>query len=108
MLVDSVPRDAVDDAITACGVRERRSDGKLPAHVITYLTLGLALFPDDDYQEVATKVTGSLDRFGCWDAAWSVPISSAITQSVNAWAAGCSPSCSSGSGVRSPDRSGCW
>lgn len=56
MLVDSVPRDAVDDAITACGVRERRSDGKLPAHVITYLTLGLALFPDDDYQEVATKV----------------------------------------------------
>ena len=57
MLVDSVPRDAVDDAITACGVRERRSDGKLPAHVITYLTLGLALFPDDDYQEVATKVT---------------------------------------------------
>ena len=29
MLVDSVPRDAVDDAITACGVRERRSDGKL-------------------------------------------------------------------------------
>ena len=76
MLVDSVPRDAVDDAITACGVRERRSDGKLPAHVITYLTLGLALFPDDDYSEVATKVTGSLDKFGCWDAAWSVPTSS--------------------------------
>jgi hypothetical protein len=23
--------------------------------------LGLALFPDDDYEEVATKVTGSLD-----------------------------------------------
>ena len=34
MLVDSVPRDAVDDAIAACGVRERRSDGKLPAHVL--------------------------------------------------------------------------
>ena len=46
------------------GVRERRSDGKLPAHVITYLTLALALFPDDDYEEVATGVTGSLDRFG--------------------------------------------
>ena len=26
----------------------------------------------------------------------------------NAWAAGCSPSCSSGSGGRSPGRSGCW
>ncbi|WP_295695082.1 transposase domain-containing protein, partial [Lapillicoccus sp.] len=55
-------------------------DGKLPAHVITYLTLGLCLFPDDDYEEVATKVTGSLDRFGCWDAAWAVPTASAITQ----------------------------
>ena len=80
MLIDAVPRGAVDDAIAACGVREKRSDGKLPAHVTAYLTLGMTLFPDDDYEEVATKVTGSLDRFGCWDAAWSVPTSSAITQ----------------------------
>src|SRR6185312_13897365 len=42
--------------------------------------LGMALFPDDDYEEVAAKVTGSLDRFGCWDAGWSVPTASAITQ----------------------------
>jgi hypothetical protein len=80
VLVDAVPRDAVDDAIAACRVREKRSDGKLPAHVITYLTLALSLFPDDDYEEVATRVTGSLDRWGCWDAAWSVPTASAITQ----------------------------
>ena len=80
VLIDAVPRGAVDDAIAACGVRERRSDGKLPAHVTAYLTLAMTLFPDDDYEEVATKVTGSLDRFGCWDAAWSVPTSSAITQ----------------------------
>jgi hypothetical protein len=62
VLVNAVPRDAVDDAITVCGVREKRSGGTLPAHVVTYLTLGLCLFPDDDYEEVATKVTGSLDR----------------------------------------------
>ena len=80
VLVNAVPRDAVDDAVMACGVREKRSDGKLPAHVITYLTLALSLFPDDDYTEVATKVTGSLDRWGCWDAAWTVPTASAITQ----------------------------
>src|SRR6266536_127280 len=80
VLVDAVPRDAVDDAVAVCGVRERRSDGKLPAHVITYLTLGLCLFPDDDYEEVAARVTGSLDRFGCWDASWSVPAASAIRQ----------------------------
>ena len=80
VLVNAVSRDAVDDAVMACGVRERRSDGKLPAHVITYLTLALCLFPDDDYTEVATKVTGSLDRWGCWNAAWTVPTGSAITQ----------------------------
>jgi len=35
--------------------------------------LGLCLFPEDDYAEVARKVIGSLDRFGCWDASWSPP-----------------------------------
>lgn len=80
VLVNAVPRDAVDEAVAACGVRERRSDGKLPAHVTAYLTLGLCLFPDEDYEEVATRVTGSLDRFGCWDAAWTVPTASAVTQ----------------------------
>jgi hypothetical protein len=30
VLVDAVQRDAVDDAVAVCGVRERRSDGKLP------------------------------------------------------------------------------
>jgi hypothetical protein len=48
VLVDAVPRDAVDEAVAVCGVRERRSDGKLPAPVITYLTLGLCLFIEDD------------------------------------------------------------
>lgn len=80
VLVHAVPRDAVDEVVAVCGVGERRSGGKLPAHVTAYLTLGLSLFPDDDYEEVAAKVTGSLDRFGCWDASWSVPTASAITQ----------------------------
>jgi hypothetical protein len=80
VLVNAVPRDAVDDAVAACGVGEKRSDGKLPAHVITYLTLALCLFGEDDYVEVATKVTGSLDRWNCWNASWSVPTASAITQ----------------------------
>jgi transposase IS4-like protein/DDE family transposase len=80
VLVSAVPRDAVDEAVAVCGVREKRSDARLPAHVITYLTLALCLFPDDDYTEVATKVTGSLDRWGCWNAGWSVPTASAITQ----------------------------
>ena len=67
MLVSAVPRDAVVEAIAMCGVRERRSDGKLPAHVTAYLTLGLALFPDDDYEEVALShwFVGPFRLLGC-------------------------------------------
>jgi hypothetical protein len=77
--VSAVPRDAVDDAVAVCGVGAKR-DGKLPPHVVAYLTMALCLFAEDDYTEFATKVTGSLDRWGCWNASWSVPTASAITQ----------------------------
>jgi hypothetical protein len=80
VLVSAVSRDAVDDAVAICGVGAKRSDGKLPAHVTTYLTMALCLFTEDDYTEVATKVTGSLSDWGCWDAGWSVPTASGITQ----------------------------
>lgn len=80
VLVTAIPRDAVDAAVAGCGAGAKRSDGKLPAHVTAYLTMGLCLFAEDDYEEVATKVTGSLDRWGCWNASWSVPTASAITQ----------------------------
>jgi hypothetical protein len=79
VLVTAVSRDAVDGAVAACGVADRRSGGKLPAHVVAYLTMGLCLFSDDDYEEVATKVTGALSSWGCWDASWSVPTSGGIS-----------------------------
>jgi hypothetical protein len=80
VLVSSVPRDVVDAAVAAHGVGVKRSDGTLPPHVVAYLTMASCLLPDDDYEEVATKVTGALSRFGCWDASWSVPTSSGISQ----------------------------
>ncbi len=80
VLVTAVPRDAVDAAVAACGVGDRRGGGKLPAHVVAYLTMGLCLFRDEDYGEVATKVTGALSRWGCWDASWSVPTAGGISQ----------------------------
>lgn len=73
MLVDSVPRDAVDDAIAACGVRERRSDGKLPAYVTTLLTLGLALFPDDDYTDYSGCGIMPTRRGDRWRGGVSLP-----------------------------------
>lgn len=80
VLIAAVPRDVVDEAVAVCGVKEKRSGGKLPAHVMAYLTMALCLFGEDDYEEVAAKVTGSLSAWGCWDAAWSAPTAGAITQ----------------------------
>src|SRR5438045_8225280 len=80
VLVSSVPREVIDVAVAAHDAGAKRSGGTLPAHVVSYLTMALCLFGDDDYTEVATKVTGALTRFGCWDASWPVPTSSAISQ----------------------------
>lgn len=80
VLVSAVPRDVVDVAVAAHGAGAKRLGGTLPPHVVAYLTMGLCLFGEDDYEEVATKVTGSLSRFGCWDAAWQAPTASGITQ----------------------------
>lgn len=65
VLVNAVPRDAVDDAVAVCGVREKRSDAKLPAHVITYLTLALCLFPEDDYDTYPPGSPAGNANAGC-------------------------------------------
>jgi Insertion element 4 transposase N-terminal len=43
VLASFVPQDAVDDAVAAAGKQARRSDGKLPPHVMVYLVMALAL-----------------------------------------------------------------
>lgn len=78
--MNAVPRSAVEDALVACGVIEKRKGGKLPPHVIAYLVMALCLFADDDYEEVATKVTGSLSEWGAWNASWTVPTAGGISQ----------------------------
>ncbi len=45
VLVAAVPRDVIDVAVAACGVADKRPGGKLPAHVVAYLTMAMSLFP---------------------------------------------------------------
>lgn len=80
VLASSVPRDAVDEAVAAAGKGARRSDGKLPPHVMVYFAMALALFAEEDYEEVATRLTETLASWGCWDDSWSTPTSGGITQ----------------------------
>jgi hypothetical protein len=77
VLASAVPRDAVDEAT---GKTARRSGGKLPPHVMVYFAMALALFADDDYEEVAARLTETLRGWGCWDEVWEVPASGGITQ----------------------------
>jgi len=110
VLVSAVPRDVIDAAVAACGVKDQRSGGKLPSHVVAYLTMALNLFPGDDYEEVATKVTGSLSRWGCWDAGWTVPTASGITQARKRLGPGVMPEVFEGIAepVATADTRGAW
>jgi hypothetical protein len=80
VLASSVPRDAVDDAIAETGKGARRAKGKLPPHVMVYFAMALALYADDDYEEVAARLTQTLQGWGCWDADWEAPPRGGITQ----------------------------
>ncbi|MGI5292018.1 transposase domain-containing protein [Nonomuraea polychroma] len=71
-----IPRQFLDAAIAAHECRERRVR-KLRAHVVVYLLIALCLFPDDDYEEVAEKLTGVLAFAGL---AVGAPTRGAVTQ----------------------------
>jgi Insertion element 4 transposase N-terminal len=64
VLAAFVPRDAVDDAVAAAGKQARRSDGKLPPHVMVYLVMALALFADDDLRGSRSPADGNADGVG--------------------------------------------
>jgi hypothetical protein len=80
VLASSVPRDVIDDVVVACGRQAKRSDGKLPPHVMVYFAMAMALFAEGDYEEVAARLAGGLGSWGCWDARWGAPTSGGLTR----------------------------
>ncbi|WP_182884445.1 transposase domain-containing protein [Microbispora sp. H10885] len=76
-LTSLVPRHVLDEAIDLHGCREERVR-KLPAHVVVYLLMALCLFADDDYEEVAQKLTGLLAAMP--GSQWEPPTRGAVTQ----------------------------
>jgi hypothetical protein len=81
VLASQVPADAIDDAVEATGRQAQRRGGKLPPRVVAYLVMALALFADEDYEEVAARLAGTLADWGGWEESWGrVPTSGGITQ----------------------------
>jgi hypothetical protein len=65
----------------ATGKGERRKGGKLPPCVVAYLVMALALFADEDYEEVAARLAGTFADWGGWEESGDrAPTSGGITQ----------------------------
>lgn len=79
VLTRVVPRDLVDEVIAESGRKEKRSR-LLPAHVVVYYVLALALYFGEAYEEVMRRLVGGLRFLGNWSHAWKVPSTSAIAQ----------------------------
>jgi len=47
---------------------------------MVYFAMAMALFAEDDYEEVAARLAGTLSSWGCWDARWGPPTSGGITR----------------------------
>ena len=73
------PRDLVDEVVAETGSREKRSR-LLPAHVVVYYVLALALFFGEGYEEVMRRLVGGLRFLRNWSGSWNVPTTSAISQ----------------------------
>lgn len=72
-------RDLVDEVIAEAGAKEKRSRS-LPAHVVVYYVLALALFFGEGYEEVMRRLVSGLRFLKNWSGEWKVPSTSAISQ----------------------------
>jgi hypothetical protein len=79
VLTRLVPRELVDEVVAGEGRREQRRR-LLPARVVVYFVLGLALFYGDSYEEVMRKLVAGLRTLRIWRREWTVPTSGALTQ----------------------------
>lgn len=72
VLTRLVPRELVDEVIASEGRKEIRKS-KLPARVMVYFVMAMALFYGDAYEEVMRKLSGGLDYMGTWRKGWETP-----------------------------------
>jgi hypothetical protein len=79
VLTRSFPPALVDEVIDGLGRREQRSRS-LPARLVVYYVLAMALFASDGYEEVMRRLVQGLAWTARWGGAWKVPSSPAISK----------------------------
>jgi hypothetical protein len=71
------PPELVDLVVVLAGRKERRQR-LLPARVVVYYVLALALFADSSYEEVMRQLVEGLAWDSGWQRSWAVPDKAAI------------------------------
>ena len=64
VLTRVIGRDIVDEVLASTGKREQRVR-RLPAHVVVYFVIAMAIFRDG-YEEILRKLVGGLRFLGSW------------------------------------------
>lgn len=77
MLTRLVPRELADEIIASEGRKEIRKN-KLPARVVVYFVMAMALFYGDSCEEVMRKLASGLDYMGTWRKDWEMPSSGGL------------------------------
>ena len=79
LLTRVFPADVVDAVVAAAGRTELRQRA-LPARVVTYFAIGMALHSEGYYEDVFAQLTDGLSWTTGWEQSWSPPTKSAIFQ----------------------------
>ena len=73
------PPALVDEVIAECGRTERRHRS-LPARVMAYFSIGMALYSEGSYEDVLSQLTDGLSWASGWQESFAPPSKSAIFQ----------------------------
>jgi hypothetical protein len=79
VLTRSFPPQLVDEVVAGAGRTEQRSR-LLPARMVVYYVMALALFASDGYEEVMRRLVHGLAWTARWRGSWRVPSSPAISK----------------------------
>ena len=79
LLTRVFPADVVDDVIADAGRTQQRHRA-LPARVMAYFAIGMALYSDGSYEDVFAALTDGLSWTTGWSQSWSPPTKSGIFQ----------------------------
>lgn len=79
LLTRVFPAEVIDEVIAQAGRTEQRHRA-LPARVMAYFSIGMALYAQESYEDVFAALTDGLSWTSGWSQSWTMPSKSGIFQ----------------------------